>query len=205
MIKKTLCLIFIFSAFIAEAQDFPSEIWHKGMVVMVNEDTIIGKIKYNFDKELIQVESDKKIYTFSGKKVFYFQIFDETVDSYREFYVLPFALINKYETPIFFEVLVEGRLTLLCREKVMDKTVQDPNYVNSYGSAMSYSRRVLVYSYYFLDESGTITKYNLKKKDLLKALAKRADKIDEYMRVNHLRADKRYDLSRIIAFYNGIL
>ncbi len=205
MIKQTLFLVFIISAFAVKAQEFPSEIWHKGMLVLVNEDTLVGKIKYNLDQELVQVESDKKIYTFSGKKVFYFQIFDETVDSYREFYVLPYALVNQYETPIFFEVLVEGRLTLLCREKIIDKTVQDPNYINAYGSAISYSRKVLVYTYYFLDDKGIITKYSLKKKDLLKILAKRADKVDEYMRVNNLRADKRYDLSRIIAFYNGII
>jgi len=204
MIKKGLFLVFILSSFAAKGQEFPSEIWHQGMVVLVNEDSIIGKIKYNLKQDLIQIESNKKIFTFSGKRVFYFQIFDETVDSYREFYVLPYALVNQYESPVFFEVLIEGKLTLLCREAIITKTVND-NVMNPYGANMPYSREVLAYTYYFLDERGKITKYNMKKRDLLRVLSNRAAKIEEYMRINRLKADKRYDLSRIISFYNGII
>jgi len=204
MIKRLFILILLFTTFSAKAQEFPSELWHQGFIVLVSEDTIKGKIKYNIDQDLVQIESVGKIYTYSSKKLFYFQIFDETVDTYREFYTIPFAQVNEYEAPIIFEVLVEGRLTLLCRESIMTKTVNDNN-INPYGSTRSYSRDVLIYTYYFLDEKGKITLYSLKKRDLLRALTKRADKIDEYMKVNHLRADKRYDLSRIISFYNGIL
>lgn len=204
MIKKSLLLILLATSSIVNAQDFPSELWHQGVLVLVNEDTLSGKIKYNLEQDLVQVESGEKTYTFSGKKVFYFQIYDETVDAYREFYTLPYALINQYEAPIFFEVLVEGKLTLLCREAIITKTVSDNN-INPYGSSMAISRDVLVYTYYFLDNLGNITKYSMKKRDLLRVLQKRADKIDQYMKVNHLKADKRYDLSRIISFYNGII
>ncbi len=204
MKKKVLVFALLFASFVIKAQEFPSELWHQGMLVLVSEDTLSGKIKYNIEQDLVQIESEDKIFTFSGKKVFYFQFFDETVDAYREFYTLPYAFANQYEAPIFFEVLVEGKLTLLCREAIITKTVNDNN-INPYGSTLSYSRDVLVYTYYFLDQVGNITAYNMKKKDLLRVLTKRADKIEKYMRVNHLRADKRYDLSRIISFYNGIL
>ncbi len=202
MIKKLLFVIILIATIQAKAQEFPSDLWHKGMLVLVNEDTIIGKIKYNLVQDLVQVEAGKKVYTFGSKKVFYFQIFDETVDAYREFYTLPFALKNMYEAPVIFEVLVEGPLTLLCRESIITKTV---NNSNPYGTAMTYSRKELVYTYYFLSAKGEITKYSLKRKDLLNMLSKRSDKIDQYMKVNRLRADKRYDISRIIAFYNGII
>lgn len=191
MIKKSLLLILLATSSIVNAQDFPSELWHQGVLVLVNEDTLSGKIKYNLEQDLVQVESGEKTYTFSGKKVFYFQIYDETVDAYREFYTLPYALINQYEAPIFFEVLVEGKLTLLCREAIITKTVSDNN-INPYGSSMAISRDVLVYTYYFLDNLGNITKYSMKKRDLLRVLQKRADKIDQYMKVNHLKADKRW-------------
>ncbi|VAW27522.1 hypothetical protein MNBD_BACTEROID06-746 [hydrothermal vent metagenome] len=203
MICRFFFLMLIAAATAANAQEFPSELWHKGMVVLVNEDTISGKIKYNLEKDLIQVEANKKLYTYSSKKVFYFQIFDETVDSYREFYALPYTLVDQYKSEIFFEVLVEGKLTLLCREAIATRTVNDN--ISPYGSPVSYSRNVLVYTYYFLDSKGKITKYTMKKRDLLKVLSSRAAKIEEYMRVNRLRADKRYDLSRIISFYNGII
>ncbi|MCF6360959.1 MAG: hypothetical protein L3J29_09390 [Cyclobacteriaceae bacterium] len=203
MIKRLVFLAIILVAISADAQEFSSDLWHQGMVVLVNEDTITGKIKYNLAQDLIQVEAHKKAYAFSGKRVFYFQIFDETVDAYREFYVLPYALVNQYESPVFFEVLVEGKLTLLCREAIVTKTVSDN--LSPYGPPMSYSRNVVVYTYYFLNSKGKITKYSLKKKDLLRVLSNRADKIEEYMRVNNLKADKLYYLSRIIAFYNAII
>ena len=204
MIKRLLVLFLFFAISLAKAQEFPSELWHQGMIVLVSEDTLSGKIKYNIEQDVVQIETESKIYTYSSKKLFYFQIFDETVDAYREFYTLPYAQINEYEAPIIFEVLVEGRMTLLCRESISTKTVNDNN-INPYGSSMSYSRDVLVYAYYFLDEKGNISQYSMKKRDLLRVLKKRADKIDEYMKVNNLKADKRYDISRIVSFYNGIL
>jgi len=204
MTKRLLVLLLFFAVHTARGQEFPSELWHQGMLVLVSEDTLSGKIKYNLDQDVVQIETVGKIYTYSSKKLFYFQIFDETVDTYREFYTLPYAKINEYQAPIIFEVLVEGKLTLLCRESITTKTVNDNN-INPYGSSFSYSRDVLEYAYYFLDESGKISPYSMKKRDLLSVLNKRADKINDYMRVNHLKADKRYDISRIISFYNGIL
>jgi hypothetical protein len=204
MRKKLFFLLFVLATFNVKAQDFSSELWHQGMLVLVSEDTLSGKIKYNIEQDLVQIQSQNKTYTFSGKKLFYFQIFDETVDTYREFYTLPYALHDQYETPVIFEVLVEGKLTLLSREAIVTKTIND-NTANPYRSTLSYSREVLVYTYYFLDVDGNIIEYSLKKRDLLRVLSKRSAKIEEYMKVNHLKADKRYDISRIISFYNGIL
>lgn len=200
--KLFLATILLLAGFSALGQEFPTDLWHDGFVVLVNEDTLVGKIKYNLEQELVQVKNNNRIQAYSGQKVFYFRILDKTVDAYREFYTLPYALVGNYEAPIFFEVLVEGKLTLLCREAVITKTVTD---TNPYSPAMSYSQKVMVYTYYFLDTEGHITKYSLKKKDLLKVLSNRADKVNEYIRVNRLKTDRRYDLSRIISFYNGII
>lgn len=197
-----ITLILLILGFRGFAQEFPSDLWHDGFVVLVNEDTLVGKIKYNLDQEVVQVKRNNQILAFSGQKTFYFRIFDETVEDYREFYTLPYALNGDYEIPIFFEVLVEGKLTLLCRESIVTKTVSD---ANPYAPAMTYSQKVLAYTYYFLDSEGTITKYSLKKKDLLRVLNKRTDKVNEYIRVNRLKPDRRYDLSRIVSFYNGII
>lgn len=191
-------------SFFAKAQEFPSEIWHEGMLVLVSEDTLTGKIKYDLEHDLVQVETSKKTYTYSAQKVFYFQIFDKTVDAYRQFYALPYALVNRYVTPVIFEVIVEGKLTLLCREAIVMKTEHDNNPY-PYGNRMSYNREVLEYTYYFLDDKGNITKYTMKKRDLLRILKLREDKVSQFMKVNHLRPDKRLDLIRIIAFYNGII
>ena len=202
--KQTLVWLLLLTSFFAKAQEFPSDLWHEGMMVLVGEDTLKGKIKYNLEHNLVQVETNGKTYTFSAQKIFYFQIFDQTTDSYRQFYTLPYALVNQYEAPVIFEVLFEGKLTLLCREAIVVKTEHDNNPYPD-GSRMSYSREVLDYIYYFLDDKGNITQYTMKKRDLLRVLKKRSDKVEEFMKVNHLRADKRIDLIRILSFYNGII
>jgi hypothetical protein len=190
-------LIFLYS--VVSAQVFPSELWHEGKLVLVSEDTLKGKLKYDFVKDLVQIEVDGRTLTYSTKNIFYFEIFDVTSESYREFYVLPYGLVSSYKTPTIFEVLVEGSLTLLSREYIMTKHIQNPY---SYGS---YTQEVLAYDYFFLDRRGNITKYTMKKKDLYEVLAKRRSQIDEYIKANRLHHDRRNDLVRIISFYNALL
>ncbi len=194
----TIVLIFFLPLF-GRSQQFPSDLWHIGKLVLVSEDTLKGDIKYNLGKDIVQVEVNKKIFTYSAQNIFYFEIYDETSESYREFYVLPYGLVTSYKTPVIFEVLIKGNITLLSREYIGVKNIQNPY---SYGS---YPQEVLLYNYYFLDIEGTITKYSMKKNDLFLAVAKKQNQVMEYMRANKLHHDKRNDLVRIIAFYNALL
>lgn len=195
-----VALFFIFLCQLpVNAQIFPSELWHEGKLVLASEDTLQGKLKYDLPKGIVQVDNGVKVYTYSAKTIFYFEIYDITSEHYREFYVLPYSVASSYKTPVIFEVLVEGNITLLSQEYVGLKSVQNPY---SYGN---YSKEVLIYEYYFLDKNGNITKYSQKKKDLLNVLASRRSQVTEYMKSNRMHHDKRNDLVRIIAFYNALL
>ena len=185
--------------FQVSAQIFPSEMWHEGKLMLVSEDTLPGKIKYDLPKGIVQVDIGTKIYTYSAKNIFFFEIYDITSEHYREFYVLPYGVASSYKIPVIFEVLVEGNISLLSQEYVGVKNVQNPY---SYGN---YSKEVLIYEYYFLDKNGNITKYTQKKKDLMNVLAIRKNQVTEYIKSNRLHHDKRNDLIRIIAFYNALL
>jgi len=88
--RFALALFFIvLFQFPVSAQIFPSELWHEGKLVLVNEDTLQGKIKYDLAKGIVQVESNEKMYTYSANNIFYFELYDITSEHYREFYVLP--------------------------------------------------------------------------------------------------------------------
>ena len=104
---------FLLTSHFTYSQQFPSEIWHEGKAVLVSGDTIKGQIKYDFTNDLIQLNANGILRTFSARKLFYFEIFDELAGSYRYFYSLPFNMHSDYEVPILFEVLYEGKLTLL--------------------------------------------------------------------------------------------
>ena len=78
--------------FQVSAQIFPSEMWHEGKLMLVSEDTLPGKIKYDLPKGIVQVDIGIKIYTYSAKNIFFFEIYDITSEHYREFYVLPYGV-----------------------------------------------------------------------------------------------------------------
>ena len=186
-------------------QNFPSEMWHKGQMVLVNEDTLLGKLKYDMEREIVQVQTAEKFYTFSSKQIFYFEIFDETVEFQRRFYTIPYGLVSNYKTPVIFEVLLEGNISILAREKIGVKTSQLNSYSYRYSPNSTYSREVLTYDYYFVDKTGNITQYSMKKKDLLYVLRKREGAVNKFIKANNLHVDRRSDLIRIISFYNGII
>ena len=203
---KKLCTLLFFALAATTAgfsQQFPSEIWHEGKLVLANEEVYEGLLKYDLERGVVQVEQGEKFFTFGAQSIFYFKIFDATVEANREFYVLPYGLVTNYKAPVIFEVLVEGNISLLCRERIASKnvTATNPYYYNT----PTYQRDVLVYDYYFLDRQGNITPYNLKRKELMEAVSKRQSQVSEYIKKNRLKVDRRNDLVRIIAFYNALL
>lgn len=203
---KPVVLFFtiIASCWQALGQQFPSEIWHEGKVVLTNDQTHKGLIKYNLEGDLIQLNQNNMLRAFSSKKILYFEIFDEAVESYRQFYSLPYQVSEDYETPILFEVLYEGSsLTLLAREMIATESVAP--YNSYYGrSSYYYSRHKLVYQYYFLDDTGRITWYSNKKRDLVRIMSKQSDQIKKFIGSNNLNVDRRRDLERITAYYNTL-
>ena len=93
------------------AQDFPHEIWHEGKIVLNSKDTIYGDVKYDLQNDLIQININKTIQTYSAHKILFFEIFDATGDYFRQLYSLPYQVKPNYKVPILFELLYEGPMT----------------------------------------------------------------------------------------------
>ena len=154
--------LLFFLAAPALAQQFPSDLWHEGKIILLEGDTLKGSIKYDLQQDLVQYGiADQRTTAYSARKVLFFEIFDTSVRKYRQFFALPFTTTAGYKAPVFFELLEEGKMTLLSRESVEYRTYSSPYYMGSY------SRLVLVYKYYFLDEKGNISEFTGNKNDLL--------------------------------------
>jgi hypothetical protein len=205
-LRNFVLYFFILGASNAFGQDFPSEYWHKGKLVLMSEDTLYGKLKYDLENDIIQIETRNTIQTYSARKIFYFEIFDQTIDNYRHFYALPYEVQSNYEVPIIFEVLYEGKLSLLCREEIVTESVQPYNYSPYYYSP-SYggTRTKLAYKYYFLDEKGNLVDYTLKKNELMRFFKSKQQEVKQYIKKNNLKHDRMRDLVRITAYYNALL
>jgi hypothetical protein len=195
------CLILIatFFSFPARAQQWPFELWHEGKIVLLEGDTLKGLVKYDLQQDLLQYNyRDQKVEAYSARKVLFFEIFDNTVHRYRQFFALPYTTPSGYRAPVFFELLEEGKMTLLVREALENRTYSSPYYVGSY------TRVVLVYKYFFMEEDGDIVEFNGNKNDLLDLMGKRAEEVEKYIKTNRLKYDEKYDLAKIIAYYNSL-
>lgn len=186
------------------AQYFPSEVWHEGKITLLSGDQLSGKIKYNFEADLAQVNVNNTIQTFSARKILFFEIFDEEVGRYRQFYALPYNIRPNYRVPMLFEVLYENTLTLLCRETVVQETIPQYGYYSVYGNG-SATRFRLDFEYFFLNKQGEMIPYSQKKDDLYTILTKNKNDVERYVKENRLKYDRHRDLVRITAYYNSLI
>jgi hypothetical protein len=191
--------LWVLIASTASAQQFAFELWHTGKVVLDTGDTLRGLLKYDLDKDILQVQANNRLESYTARKVLLFEIFDETVRRYRNFYSLPYALAGQYKAPVFFELLQEGKLTVLCREVLEYRTTSSPYYF--YGS---YSRLVLIYKYFVLRENGMIEEFRGKKNDWYELMPGKAEEIEKFAKQNRLSLDDKYELSRVVEYYNSL-
>lgn len=198
VVFSTLALLFFLGSN-ANAQQFPSDLWHEGKIVLLEGDTLRGSVKYDLQQDLVQYGvANQRTTAYSARKVLFFEIFDTSVRKYRQFFALPFTTTAGYKAPVFFELLEEGKMTLLSRESVEYRTYNSPYYMGSY------SRLVLVYKYFFLDEGGNISEFTGNKNDLLNLMDKKSEEVEKYIKANKLRYDDKYDFAKIVAYYNSL-
>lgn len=184
------------------AQEFAFELWHSGKLILDSGDTLRGNIKYDLQNDLIQYQSkaENKLETYTARKVLFFEIFDGTVKRYRIFYSLPYSTAGgQYKAPLFFELLEEGKLTVLCREFLEYRTTSSTFYY--YGT---YTRLVLINKYFLLQENGEIEEYRGKKNDWYDLMKGKESEVHRYVKSNRLDLDDKYELAKAISYYNSL-
>lgn len=193
------CILCVCASAGVMAQQWPSEFWHDGKIIIDTGDTLRGQIKYDLQQDVIQYNNQKGVVeAFTARKVLFCEIFDSTIGQYRQFYSLKYNTTSGYRTPVFFELLTDGKITLLCRERIENQTTSSPYY---YG--VGYSRMVLVYSYYMLKENGDIVDFSNKRSDVQTMMGKHWDNVQGYMKDHKLRLENKDHLVKIVAYYNS--
>lgn len=189
-------LSFLLTSHLVNAQVWPFELWHEGKIVLTSGDTLKGMLKYDLQQDLVQYTvSNSSPDAFTARKVLFFEIFDTGIGVYRRFFALPFASSPGYKTPVFFELLEEGKMTLLAREFL--------EYRSS-GSMYVTGRLVLSHKYFFMKENGEIEEFNGSRNDLLELMGRQGDMVEKFMRANRLRIEYKEDFARTIDYYNSL-
>jgi len=198
MIRRFLLFCFLVIPACSSAQKFPFEFWHDGKIILESGDTLRGQVKYSMQEDLVQLQTTRTVETYTSRKVLFFEIFDVTIKRYRQFYSLPYAVTGQYRAPVFFELLQEGKMTLLARESLETRTYSSFYY---YGT---YTRLVMVNKFFLMKEDGTIVPFTGKKNDLIELMGARGEKVAKYAKENRLDFDKKYDVGQMVAYYNSL-
>jgi hypothetical protein len=198
--KRALVLFLVCFSAGASAQQFSFEFWHEGKIVLETSDTLRGLVKYDLQNDLLQLKIKNQLESYTARKVLFFEIFDQSAKRYRQFYSLPYSQNNTYNTPTFFELVAEGKLTVLTREKLEYRTVSTGFYY--YGN---YTRLVLINTYFLLKPNGKIEQINNpRRRDWLDLMKNKEDDVVAFAKENRLDFDDKFELTRIIEYFNSL-
>ena len=203
-------IIFIVSVNITFAQQFPSDLWHPGLLVTNQGDSIKGNLKYDFENQSIQLDDGETLKAFNVNNLFFFEIYDETIRDHRQFYSLMYEVGYEYSIPVLFEMIINGKLSLLLRERIVSESTQSsfPSYyaysmMPRFSNNSGYVNKIK-YDYFFLDNDGNILKFKGKKKELYNLMNDQYEKVKSYISNNKINLKRMSDLARVVSFYNQI-
>lgn len=200
MFFKKLIILFCLTigVYNASGQNLPSDYWHPGAVVFINGDSVSGKVKYDFDQNIVQLSYDDRIYSYTPQKVDRFYFLDITRDSIQR-YVKTYAFYknDNYKIPLFFEVLVEGKRPLLRRESVVIRSTPGM-MVQGFSNAY----RMVDYDYYY-QKGDEVLDVPSRRKKLAKTFGNEWKNMYDYIKEHKIRTSSDKDLARLYNYYNA--
>lgn len=209
--KQYLLLTFCLSVVCGvHAQSFSKDLWHDGEADLFSGETLRGKIKYDLDNNSLQISTAGIVRSLSSYQVETFRIFDELQKTQRFFYTLPYKKAGNYDSPVFFELLYEGKkLTLLNREAFVQRVVGMPGFWGWgwWGPRMGMgTTTVQTDNYYVLDMTKEqVIKPGDQRSDWLALMKDFRDEVSEFIRVNKLSVTERKDLIKIMSYYDELV
>lgn len=205
MKKKTLSviiLLFVFNAGFAQRY-LSTDVWHEGFVILEKGDTLKGILKYNLETGVVQFsrQEREKGDAYTAKNIYYFQIYDKIQERTRRFYSLPFSEnYSGFETLKLFEVLVEGKMNLLAREKRV--IVNKSDYY--WGIYYTYGEEILQMQYFILLENREIQEFKGNQKSFLLLCGSKSSVMKKYIKEKGLRTKNKSDLVKMVGYFNAL-
>ena len=170
--------------------------WWRGQVVLEEEDTLNTLFQYNTETNSLRIkDSEGNIKIYSPKVVTSFSFNDPNWKQKRIFETFLYTKkVGGYETPMFFEILVNG--------KKMSCFMRENYNASAWLNVQTLSKP---FADYFLQTAdGSIYLYRGSTKDLIKLMEDRKEEMETFIKKNKLNTDLLGDLLRIVAYYNRI-
>jgi hypothetical protein len=213
-------LVFQILPLLVKGQDLEVLEWQEGKVMLTNGDTLSGAVVYHLKGEMLQVKlPDGATKTFSPVNVAGFTVFNEQKRRFQIFRSYLWSRpggYSSFRTPAFFEVVAEGKYTLVKREAFTVRN-QDPvpryaAFGRYYETDASHRRRyngtstqvVAVNQFYVLTPGAEIVALRNPGKDLPELFRDKAGLMDQFMKTRNLSYRNSTDLIPVIRHFNKL-
>jgi hypothetical protein len=175
--------------------------WPEGTVILTNGDSVNGQIFVNLDKEVVEVQSENTINTFSALQLLFVRLYDPP----RVFICQQASLHGHVAMPALFEVVLPGAFaTLLMRASIgtNNAAIRDV-----YGQVIGtfYGHKKFKYTFYLSDNEGVIRQVPRRTSALGKFLEKEPmPALEDYIKRHQPRTHSWQDMAGLVAFYNHL-
>ncbi|WP_420148324.1 hypothetical protein [Spirosoma sp.] len=117
-LNLTIITFFSFFCTLSTHAHYPKVSWHTGKIILNDKNQLEGEIAYNWLAEMVMIrQTSGRMSTLSADQVLQFGWFDYNQHTYRNFLSLPASATENTLHHAFFEVCMDGPLSVVRRLK----------------------------------------------------------------------------------------
>jgi hypothetical protein len=175
--------------------------WPEGTVILANGDSVSGNVFVNLESELVEVQKENTLNTFSPLQIVMVRLYDPP----RIFICQQASLHGHIPMPALFEVVLPGAFaTLLMRASIGQNNAAIRDV---YGQVIGtfYGNKKFKYTFYLADAEGKIRKVPHRTSSLARFLEKEpTPALLDYIKRHQPSTSSWQDMAGLIAFYNHL-
>ncbi|WP_026464003.1 hypothetical protein [Adhaeribacter aquaticus] len=220
LLNGTLLIVILSCLMPVSAQSLQKQDWAMGEIILNTGDTLVGPISYYHNKDLVQVTlADGEILIYSPVNVKCFKVFNGDkgiIQTYKPFNWSEEGQVNSYKKLTFFEVLAEGKYTLINRSVF---TIRNLDPVPAYTSMGRYYEPYKTNGAYYKGDTYQIAKLNLfylltpennfiplknPKKDMENIFQEKEESMEAYINKHNLSYKNPVALLQMVRYLNRL-
>jgi hypothetical protein len=168
--------------------------WYLGALSTKTGEELAGEMQFDWETNSLKIKQEETIKTFSPSNVAKFEFFDPNWKEQRHFVSLPFSKKGRYASPRFFEILLEGKVSVLMRE----------NNVEAVGIIKFKNMTKTPSECYLYTEGESPKRFDGRPKLLYQILPHHHADLKEFIERKRLNVYQLLDLIRVVDYYNSL-
>lgn len=201
-------LCFIACHYTLLAQDFEAGVWYEGEVMLNSKAQEKGLIKFDFEDNSIQVKNRNKIQTLFANQFISFSVYESLSDIRRVFFVIPYAENNGYKRPQIFELLFNGKISLVARSTPLYSPTTYPInkrleiYKDFDASTIT---QYVSYELFLVDDDGNVQRLKRNKKAVINAFPDNKDSLARFIKEKKVVVSRPLEMLELVSYYNELI